>query len=293
MRLLRSPLFEIALGVAGILAALPLLLVGARDPQPRVALDAIVSPTVEATYEPPVHLLRELRVFATPAPTEASQPSPTPEPGPTVAVEDPRVGQLRAFYGSRSLGAYAASMIAAADGYGIDWRLMPVISILESSGGLQACGGNAWGYAACRVRFGSFEEGIQVVAGALARSPYAGRSTAAILCIWVSGKACTDGHGVDYAYRAFSLYTSLGGWFALPPRPSTQSVTVVEQPTPTPAPTSTPAPTEEPSPTAAPEPSATPTDQPTTAPEPTATPEATSSPEATGTSAAMEGQPTP
>lgn len=248
--------------------------------------------TEEAIFEPPTGYLREVRGVATATPT--AEPSPTTDPEPEAKAADPRIGQLQAFFGSRPLGPYSESMIVASDAYGIDWRLLPVISILESSGGLQSCGGNAWGYAACRVRFGSFDEGINVVAAALARSPYAGRSTAAILCIWVSGTACTNSHGVDYAYRAYSVYASLGGWFALPPRPATD--TVVIGPTGTPAPTSTTAPTPQPSPTPTPEPTATPeatsTPEPTPTAQPTTAP-STSTPEAEGTTAAVEGQPTP
>jgi len=224
--------------------------------------------------------LREPRVFA--PQLVADNIPPDSKAAPVPAVADTRVGQLQVFFGSRPLAPYAAALISAADAYGIDWRLMPVISILESSGGLQSCGGNAWGYAACRVRFATFDEGIQIVAATLARAPYAGRSTAETLCIWVSGKACTNEHGVNYAYKAFAVYSSLGGGlFALPPRPAAQPVVIVQPaqtPTPTPTPTSTavdPAATPSPSPEPADEPAT-----PTTTAQETATPGATATPEA-------------
>lgn len=109
-------------------------------------------------------------------------------------------------------------MVAAADAHGIDWRLLPVIAVLESGGGAQACGGNAWGYAACRASFGSFEEGIRVVAALLGSPPYSLMSTSGLLCMWVSGSGCNSQWAVDYVYRAAGVYSQLGGWFTLPAR---------------------------------------------------------------------------
>lgn len=109
-------------------------------------------------------------------------------------------------------------MVAAADRHGLDWRLMPVISVLESQGGITACGGNAWGFARCEVEFPSFEAGIPVVAATLASyGPY---DAATLLCIWVSGTGCHSHQAIDYTHRAASLYPALGGVLAVPPLPA-------------------------------------------------------------------------
>jgi hypothetical protein len=94
---------------------------------------------------------------------------------------------------------------------------MPVIAYLESTGGITACGGNAWGYASCTVRFGSFEEGAAVVAASL--SQYGNSAPSHILCVWVSGGGCSTHHAVSYVYRAAPLWAALGGWLGLPPMP--------------------------------------------------------------------------
>jgi hypothetical protein len=194
------------------------------------------------------------------------------------ANTDERVTMVRQILAGRPLEAQAQLMVETADAHGIDWRLMPVISILESGGGAAACGGNAWGYANCRITFSTFEEGIEIVAATLAAPPYPGRDTARALCLWVSGNFCSTAHAVEYAYRAFGLYLALGGSFALP---APVAADTGEQPhaadagddgTPPPPPGPTPAPPT-PSPTAEPVESAAPTGTATVEPPPaTATP---------------------
>lgn len=106
--------------------------------------------------------------------------TPTPVP-------DDRADRVRAYYGSLPLAAVADAMVAEADRAGIDWRVPVVIGMLESTGGKYACGGNAWGYASCQVRFASFEEGAAVVADTLAKPLYQGVGLERVFCIWVSG----------------------------------------------------------------------------------------------------------
>lgn len=152
------------------------------------------------------------RITSTPLtpPTPTITPiSPTPEP-----TEEPRPDHRRfaveALLAGAPLAAYAAEMLAASDAAGIDWRLIPVIGVLESSGGRFACGGNAWGYASCGVSFATFEEGIEVVAGTLARRPYAGLSTEARLCMWVSGGSCGGALAAGYLAKARPMLEELG-----------------------------------------------------------------------------------
>jgi hypothetical protein len=264
-----------------IVAAVPVVIIGkpssSAEVQPGTfALVADDVPQAEPVSVdrlfPDESVLREIRIWIPQVAADGEQES-VAEAEQVTVVEDPRIEQIRRFYGSKPLAPYAAVMVEAADAWGIDWRLIPVISILESSGGVNVCGRNAWGYASCRVRFSTFEEGIHKVAETLAKPPYTGRSTAAVLCIWVSGKPCTNDHGLNYAYKAASLYAALGGGFPLPPRPATQQVVATPaaapvlpspaaEPTPTPT-TAAASPSPAPSPTAAPEPTAEPSATPT------------------------------
>ena len=75
-----------------------------------------------------------------------------------------QVGRIRAYLtGRRSpLAQYAEEFVTAADHYGIDYRLVASISIIESSGGLYNFRPhNAWGWG--KVSFGNWEEGIWTV----------------------------------------------------------------------------------------------------------------------------------
>ncbi|MGH2609321.1 MAG: hypothetical protein ACRDHF_09565, partial [Tepidiformaceae bacterium] len=152
------------------------------------------------------------RGHATPDPVTAAihrprEPTGLPlaksEPVPP-AVPDERVLAVEALLEGRPLAPHAAAMVAAADQHGIDWRLLPVISILESQAGLTACGGNAWGFAKCQVHFSSFEEGIPITAATL--SSYGPYDSATLLCIWVSGTGCHTRHAIEYTHRAADLY---------------------------------------------------------------------------------------
>jgi hypothetical protein len=194
-------------------------------------------------------------VSADPAETATSQAAIVP-------AVDERVASIERLLQGRPLAPHAAAMIAAADQHHIDWRLLPVISILESEAGLTACGGNAWGFAKCQVRFASFEEGIPVVAATL--SSYGPYDSATLLCIWVSGQGCHTRHAISYTHRAAYLYSQMGAFLAVralpadspPPLPPADPVNAAGPPAPTPTPT-----------LAEPTPSATPTESPT--PEPT------------------------
>lgn len=74
-------------------------------------------------------------------------------------------------------------MIEAADANNIDWRLLPAISVRESSGGLHACGANPFGWNSCKTTFGNVDEAIKTVAANLGGNVtttkiyYAGKTT--------------------------------------------------------------------------------------------------------------------
>lgn len=124
------------------------------------------------------------------------------------AVDD-RPSRVRYVLRNTPLYDYSGEMVRAADYYDIDWRLLPTIAILESSGGTYSCDGNAWGYASCRVTFETLEEGLWYVARTLSMSPYPYRDFDNSLCIWVSGHGCFGEHALGYLSRGHSLWRDI------------------------------------------------------------------------------------
>jgi hypothetical protein len=73
---------------------------------------------------------------------------------------------------------YAEMMIAEADTHGLDWRLMPAISLVETGGGRTGKGNNLFGWSNGKTKFRSFGESIHEVASALSIArPYIGKNT--------------------------------------------------------------------------------------------------------------------
>lgn len=85
---------------------------------------------------------------------------------------DPRYLALRSFLDSQGypIASYAAHFLAAADRYGLDWRLLPAIAIVESSGGKRYSGNNIFGWNGCETDFPTVPAGIFYVASRLAHS---------------------------------------------------------------------------------------------------------------------------
>lgn len=100
---------------------------------------------------------------------------------------DTRVARLESFlaeYGS-PVAPLAADFIAAADQHDLDWRLLPSIAMVESSGGKFYARNNIFGWDSCRTGFSSVREGIYVVAARLANSDlYRGKETEEILRLY-------------------------------------------------------------------------------------------------------------
>ena len=59
------------------------------------------------------------------------------------------------------------AMVATADKYGLDWRLLPAIAIRESSGGKHMCKNNPYGWGSCRITFDSIEAATERVGKSL------------------------------------------------------------------------------------------------------------------------------
>jgi len=87
-------------------------------------------------------------------------------------VKDPRLAFLRAFFEQGHCPAAKLSPIflEAADMYALDWRLLPSLSFVETSGGKAARNNNLFGWDSGRAAFSSAAASIRAVASSLAHS---------------------------------------------------------------------------------------------------------------------------
>ena len=85
---------------------------------------------------------------------------------------DPRQITLRNFFRRWECPAerYATTFIEAADDYKLDWRLLPSISFVESTGGKEARNNNLFGWDSGRAQFTSPGAGIHTVGYQLSHS---------------------------------------------------------------------------------------------------------------------------
>jgi hypothetical protein len=99
-----------------------------------------------------------------------------PVPAQPLSTIDPRLVRLKQFLIERDcpIRQYAEEFIQVADQNDLDWRLLPSISFVESSGGKAYRNNNVFGWNSCRGRrFSSIRAGIHFVADKLANSePY-------------------------------------------------------------------------------------------------------------------------
>jgi len=104
------------------------------------------------------------------APVTASvQQYVTPKPNPQ---KDSRLSRLQKFFGDRDcpLRDAANDFLIAADQNQLDWRLLPSISFVESSGGKAYTNNNVFGWNSCKEKFPSVRAGIHYVAAQLGKS---------------------------------------------------------------------------------------------------------------------------
>jgi hypothetical protein len=86
---------------------------------------------------------------------------------------------------------YSSTFLSEADTHGLDWRLLPSISVVESGGGKTAKGNNLFGWANGKYSFTSIGESIHLVAAALAHGrSYNGKD--------LMGKLAAYNHGTNY-----------------------------------------------------------------------------------------------
>lgn len=108
---------------------------------------------------------------------------------------DWRVLRLRSFFERYNSPAaeFAHDFVSAADSYELDWRLLPSISMVESSGGKYYANNNIFGWDSCRTGFASVREGIYQVASRLANSDiYKGKDLVGILRLYNPGPEYDD-----------------------------------------------------------------------------------------------------
>ncbi len=75
--------------------------------------------------------------------------------------------------------------LEAADHNGLDWRLLPSISLVETGCGRTAIGKNIFGWDSGRKQFATFRDAIQLVASRLGKSKlYRGKDLVQILATY-------------------------------------------------------------------------------------------------------------
>lgn len=114
---------------------------------------------------------RVLRCFGLWALAVSAHASVTPD---GLGVIDQRHARLETFFQSFGCPApyHVKEYIGAADTYAIDYRLLPAISVLESTCGIYQRQNNRWGWASARKGFASFRAGLEYIAHQLADGHY-------------------------------------------------------------------------------------------------------------------------
>jgi hypothetical protein len=95
------------------------------------------------------------------------------------ALPDPRFLKLESFFRRYNCPApqHILAYLRAADGFGLDYRLLPALSIRETQCGRTERQNNRWGYKSGRQGFASIEAGIDYIAEQLSQArPYRDRT---------------------------------------------------------------------------------------------------------------------
>jgi hypothetical protein len=88
------------------------------------------------------------------------------------SIKDPRLAFLRTFFerGNCPAAKLSSTFLEAADTNALDWRLLPSLSFIESTGGKAAKNNNMFGWDSGRAVFSSAAAGIRAVASYLSHS---------------------------------------------------------------------------------------------------------------------------
>ncbi len=122
------------------------------------------------------------------------------------------------YYKTRNmpLYGYGRKMVEEAEKNDLDWRLIPAISVIETTGGRHLCknpkaGNNPFGWGSCRIGFKSFDEAIEKIALNLGgNNPktahhYEGKTTLEII-----NKYNPPSIVPDYSKKIFKVMNTLG-----------------------------------------------------------------------------------
>lgn len=96
-----------------------------------------------------------------------------------IGEADPRAQRLGTFFEAHHCPQphHVDDYLRAADRYGLDYRLLPAISLRETTCGWTQKDNNLWGYHPGRMSFASVESGIEFLSRQLAKNPpYAGKT---------------------------------------------------------------------------------------------------------------------
>lgn len=120
------------------------------------------------------------------------------------ASNDWRIDQLERSLEGRPVQAYAVPFIRIADRYQLDWRLLPALTIVETSGGKHVRRRNNWfGWDSGQARFQSVTDAAELVAFNLSSGfRYHGKSLRAKLQVY--------NHESDYPDRVLRKMALLG-----------------------------------------------------------------------------------
>jgi hypothetical protein len=113
---------------------------------------------------------------------------------------DPRLAPLRQFFTRTECpaAAYAVDFLIVADEFALDWRLLPSLSFVESTGGKASPHNNLFGWDSGRAHFSSPSAAIHSVGSSLAHSAlYRSKSLDEILATYNPGR--------DYAKKVKSV----------------------------------------------------------------------------------------
>lgn len=116
------------------------------------------------------HLLAIVGMMA--GPFVATSPAPTSDQ--LAGKQDPRQVRLEKYFEEKQcpVKQLAREFVTAADKHNLDWRLLPSIAFVESSGGKVFHNNNIFGWRNGDHRFRSVRESIHTVAERLANSHY-------------------------------------------------------------------------------------------------------------------------
>ena len=99
--------------------------------------------------------------------------APVTNLAPKPLVPDGRVIRLESFFERYQCPQphYTSDYLDAADTYGLDYRMLPAISVRESTCGQYTRGNNYWGWNSARFGFESVPDGIDYISKQLAEQP--------------------------------------------------------------------------------------------------------------------------